>query len=179
MKTNTTTIIKGSSSFDPIDGLNELIGWRLDAIQEAIQEENWEEAERLFPRIQGLGIEFLKISYLYDTIVKKIVIAGGGDHNDLALYTYSANIGDNMYDMLSENFELVLYIENKRIIPVLALCSNRGLLRKDIFNLEKEIEIENNKLFIQHERDSFFYKGTPSKVARVEKEAEDKPDWAI
>ena len=101
----------------------------------------------------------------------------GGDHDDLALYTYSATIKDSMYDMLSENFELVLYIENQRIMPVLALCDSRGLSRKNVFDLEKEIE--NNRLFIPFERDSFFYKGTPSKVADTTRVCEDKPDWAI
>lgn len=179
MKNTTTQVITGSVSYEIYEALQELIEWRLDAIQEAVAARNWEEAERLFPRVRGLGLEFLKLSYLYNTIDRKIVIAGG-DHDDLALYTYSATIKDNMYDMLSENFELVLYVENQRIMPVLVLCSNRGLSRKCVFDLEKEIE-NNKKIFIPHERNSFFYKA-PSKVADaarvVEKklpEPDDKP----
>lgn len=172
MKINNTTIIEGTNfnSINPIDELHELIEWRLCAIQEALMENNMEDTKRLFPIIRGIGLEFLKASYIYNKIERKIVIAGG-DHNDLNIYLYKVGISNDMYKNMSTEFNLVLYVENKKIALVLVPSEN-------VFDLEKEIE--NNKLlFIPHERDSFFYNYKGTKVPDATRVCVDKPDFAI
>lgn len=158
-----TTIIEGKESYGNVkEMLDELIGWRLNAIQEAVTKKNLDEAESLFPRIRGLGLEFLKNCFLYNRIENKLVVAGG-DHEDLSIFVYS-DISDDMYDNISDEMEIVLYIEDNRIMPILTLCDGRG--RKDRFRFKKEVENNFKPLNYTEKRNSFFYNP-------------EKPDFAI
>jgi len=163
MKTTTVLTGKKEAYGNIREMLDELLGWRLEAIQEEITKRNLDEAESLFPVIRGLGLEFLKASFLYNSIENKLMVAGG-DHDDLSIFVYS-EISDSMYDMLSDEMEIVLYVEDNRIMPILTLCDGRD--RKDLFRLKKEVE--NGKIlfnYMAEKRNTFFYNP-------------EKPDFAI